>query len=77
MGYSLWSLLRQMDDFGHPMNLTFKGEVTYQTLIGGFLSIVVQVLTLVKIIQAGIEIYSVQEPKITSFKRFLSLSERE
>ena len=50
MGYSLWSLLRQVDDFGHPMNLTFKGEVTYQTLIGGLFRIVVQVLTLVKII---------------------------
>ena len=77
MKFSLIGLLSSLDEFGHPMSLTYKGEFTYQTLIGGILTIVMQVLVAIVIINAAIEIYNVNDPTITSFERFIPLSDRE
>ena len=76
MKFSILSLLRSLDEFGHPMSLTYKGDFTYQTLIGGVLSIIMQVLVAIMIINAVIEVYNVDEPTITSFERFISLEDR-
>ena len=76
MKFSILNLLSSLDEFGHPMSLTYKGEFTYQTLIGGVLSIIMQVLVAIMIINAVIEVYNVDEPTITSFERFIPLEDR-
>ena len=58
------------------MSLTYKGEFTYHTLIGGDLSIIMQVLVAIMIIDAVIEVYNVDEPTITSFKHFIPFEDR-
>ena len=37
--FSLLSLLRSLDDFGHKINVTYKGEEAYQTCGGSLLSV--------------------------------------
>ena len=76
MKFSILNLLSSLDEFGHPMSLTYKGEFTYQTLVGGVLSIIMQILVAIMIINAAIEIYTVNEPTITSFERFIPLEDR-
>ena len=77
MKFSLLGFLRSLDEFGYPMSLTYKGLFTYQTLIGGILSIVMQVLVGVMIVNAAIEVYNVDKPTITSFERFIPLTDRQ
>ena len=68
--------LRSLDDFGHPMSLTYKGEETFQTSFGSLLSIAVRILTLIMAMNAAIEVVMMYEPKITSLARPLSESDR-
>ena len=41
------SYIKSQDMFGHKIGLTLKGEDSYQTFIGGFFSILINVLILV------------------------------
>ena len=49
-GNTLTSLLRNRDSFGHTINLVYKQNGTYNTVIGGIFTLFVQGLTLVMII---------------------------
>ena len=44
--------LRNRDFFGHSFNLVYKKRDTYDSVIGGILTLLVQVLTLILVIQA-------------------------
>ena len=46
MSFSLRRILRSLDDFGHPITLTYKGEETYQSCLGGIITLVVSAFTL-------------------------------
>ena len=70
-------LLSSLDDFGHPIRLTYKGEETYQTACGGALSVAVQVITLIMTVIALTEVIEMKDPKITSYARPLSASDRD
>ena len=65
MRLKLLKLLRRQDDLGHPISLTYKGDETYQTVFGGFLTLAVQLITMVLIITAAIEVLSMNEPQIS------------
>ena len=43
----LISFIKDRDMFGHPIGLTLKGDDTYNTLIGGFFSIVINIMILI------------------------------
>ena len=53
MKISLSKLVKTMDDFGHPINVTYKGEETHQSIIGGTFSVLVKVLTLILSVKAA------------------------
>jgi hypothetical protein len=36
--------ITKLDIYGHPINLTYKGESTYKTLLGGIFTILAQFL---------------------------------
>lgn len=77
MRFSFIRLLRGLDDYGHPIRLSYKGEETFQTLGGSILSITVQGLTLAMIITAFTEVFRMQEPKITQYLRPLQAQDRK
>ncbi len=35
--------LRAIDLYGHPINLTYKGETTYKSLVGAFFTIITRI----------------------------------
>ena len=41
MGFSLLKVLRSLDDFGHPIGVTYKGDEVHQSTLGGIMTIAV------------------------------------
>ena len=54
--------LRNRDSFGHSITLVYKGRDTYNSVVGGILTLLVQALTLVMVIQAVQELFLMQDP---------------
>ena len=77
MVFSLRRAIRQFDDFGHPIHLTYKGSETYQSLLGGIISIAVMSFTLAMIITKLEAVVLMTDPIITSFPLTLTQSDRE
>jgi hypothetical protein len=42
--YFFTKMIRQLDMYGHPINLAFKGETTHKTLLGGVFTILANVI---------------------------------
>ena len=49
--------LRNRDSFGHTVSLEYKGRDKYNSVVGGILTLLMQGLTLVLVIQAVMEIF--------------------
>lgn len=76
MRFSIKRFVRGLDDFGHPIQVNYKGEETFQSLLGSVLTIVVQVLTVINIVRAIKEITLMQEPQIESYEVPISVEEQ-
>ena len=77
MKFSVLKLLRGRDALGHPINISYKGEETYKTSIGGCCTLSIQILVLVMAVIQLQEVLLMQEPIITSYKHPLSKRDRE
>ena len=64
------------DIFGHPMQMVFKGRESYNSIIGGIVTIIMQLLTSIIIIQALVEVLFMNDPKILSYPLPLSREDR-
>ena len=62
MKFSLYKLIQGRDAFGHGLTLYYKGEEKHQSIQGGIATILVQVFTLILLVQALEEVYMMQEP---------------
>ena len=69
MGFKVIKMLRNLDDFGHPVNVSFKGEESYKSPLGGILTIAVRLLTLVIVYKAVAEVFNMEDPVIKSIAR--------
>ena len=45
MNFNLRQFVRSLDDFGHPITLTYKGEEMYQSFLGGIITLLVSAFT--------------------------------
>ena len=61
--------LMNRDHFGHSMKLEYKERETYNSLFGGIMTLLMQGLTLVMVIQAIIELYSMEDPIIINYTK--------
>ena len=77
MKFSLSGAVRLFDDLGHPIRLTYKGSETYQSFLGGVLSIGVLAFTIAMVITKVTAVVSMSDPIITSYPRQLTNSERK
>ena len=69
------AFLRHRDSFGHPVQVTYKGIETHNTILGAILSVLVKGLTLVMTSIAITELVLMKEPKISSYEKPLTLDE--
>ena len=76
MKFSLLRFLRNRDSYGHPIHLFYKGDESYQTYLGAFLTFLAQILTFVLFIGVVTEIIEMKEPIVSSFERPMLTSER-
>ena len=76
MQFSLRKLVRGLDRFGHQIKVNYKGEETYNSSLGGIITVAVYALTLILIVKSAEEILLMQDPKITAFSKPLNLEER-
>ena len=77
MRLSILRMLRSIDDYGHPIGVTYKGQESYQSAAGGFLSLFVLVFTAVMAGSTLVEVFSMNEPKVNQYIKPLSTNDRE
>ena len=75
--FSLLRFVRSLDDYGSPIELTYKGKTSHQTFMGGVCSLGVQVLTLIIVVIGVRKVLFMTDPNITSYARPVSAEERE
>ena len=68
MKFLFLKLLRGCVAYGHPIGINLKGEDHYQTLHGGVLAFLVQVITLVLLVRAVGEIFEMEDPSLLYFR---------
>ena len=68
--------IRSLDDFGHPIKLSYKGEDTYQSFLGGVFTLAVQVLTAVLIFIGVKKVLNVSDATVSGYVRPVSTEER-
>ena len=69
-------LLVKFDQFGHNFKLSYQGEETYQTRLGGLCTFILKVLTLIMIVVHTESMIEMDDPKIISYARPLSHQEK-
>ena len=42
--------MKNLDNFGHSISVSYKGQDSHKTMIGGFMTIIVRVLTAITIV---------------------------
>ena len=73
---SIKRFLTSRDVFGHPIQVVFKGRESFNSVTGGITTILMQILTTIIIIQALLEVFLMQDPKILSYPLPLSRQDR-
>ena len=69
-------LLVSFDQFGHNFKLSYKGEDTYQTRLGGLCTFILKVITLIMIVVQTKSMIEMDDPKIISYTRPLTRQEK-
>ena len=76
MRFSLMRLLVSFDQFGYNFKLTYKGEDTYQTRLGGLCTFILKVITLIMMVVHAKSMIEMDDPKIISYARPLTREEK-
>ena len=69
--------LRGIDAFGHEIRVNYKGEESFNTALGGMLTIVVKALTLAMLVMAVQEMIVMEDPTVSVIERSLSEEEQQ
>ena len=56
--------LRDRDSFGHSVQLVYRGSKTYKSVIGGIVTLLVNAMTLILVIQACAELFLMKDPLV-------------
>ena len=75
MPFSLASFLLNLDNFGHKVELNYKGSETHKSHLGGLCSFCVKVMTLIMAVVALKSMILMEDPEVVSFSRPLSKDE--
>jgi len=69
MRFSLLDRLRQLDIFGHPITVNYKGRAAHRSVLGACCSIIVFSATLTLMISAFQEVALMEDPRIQIYSR--------
>ena len=73
----LSNILMSRDRLGHPISVNYKGEDTHKTKIGALLSIGIQVMVIIFLIQRTIALVEMSDPTIVNQTRPIYEAEAE
>ena len=60
----LTRFLLARDMLGHSMSINYKGEGSYNTKLGGFLSLAIQCLVVTYLIMRSTELFTMSDPTV-------------
>ena len=69
MPKSLQAILEGVDVFGHDVKVMYKGKDTFNTALGGLISVLVYVLTVIIAVRAIEEVVLMQDPSLTQYSK--------
>ena len=72
----LTGAIKSRDTFGHPIDVRYKGRETHNSVTGGILTLMLQIFTGILTITSLIEVFKMNEPKIVSYTKPLSVDDR-
>ena len=75
--FALAKFLKDCDVFGHPISVYYKGEETYPSVLGGVLTVAVQILTLILVLISVKEIWLMEDPTITQYAKPITMQNRK
>ena len=58
----LTKFLVNRDAFGQPVQVAYKGHETYNTMLGGILTLLMQVMTMAYIFTSALELVLMEDP---------------
>lgn len=67
MRFALSKRLRDLDSFGHAIKVNYRGKETYNSVLGGLLTLIAYSLTLVLIARSAQEMVVMKEPILTDY----------
>ncbi len=74
MFQKLYGIIRNFDSYGHPINLTYEGETTYKSFIGGLLTILTRVAILSYLISELLQVLDKKSTvEVSEFKQNAAL----
>ena len=65
----LSSFLMSRDVLGHPLSVNYKGSDTFQTKLGAFISIGVQMAVLAQLVLKSLDMFNMSDPSILAYQR--------
>ena len=57
------------DQLGHKMSINYKGEGSFNTKLGGFLSLAIQTLVITYLVMSTTDLITMSDPTIQSYSR--------
>lgn len=57
--------IRSLDSFGEPVGLNYKGESSFKTFYGAFLTLIVRVVIVIVTLQSLLELVDHANPQVT------------
>ena len=61
---SLLNFFLGLDKLGHPFTVTYKGNETHPTKLGAIITITIQILVIIKLVNKTTELVSMNDPSI-------------
>ena len=77
MKFSLLKFVKEQDELGHPIGLTYKGEETHQSLFGGVLSVILSIFAISFLVVKAEKVITMSDPTITTFPRPMNQEMRD
>ena len=76
MKLKIADFVRGQDAFGHPISVNYWGEESFNSILGGLLSMGTMIITLVLTVKAGQEIFAMTEPSLAQYNIPMSDQDR-
>lgn len=77
MPAAIGGFLKGLDSFGYPISVNYKGEESYNSVLGGIFSVIVLCFTMIQVVMAVKELYLMEDPELAEYRQPITVTDRE